>query len=172
VYEGEIDTTAVEALIAAERAEALEGNLRPQMREELRKHLFDTDQQIIRVGSQYHDEFQRVAALLRKRDGVVIIRTHPRQKDARWHDVEDMQQRMKNREGLVHSSYQRSLAPAGWQGELGEAPMAYVFAVWKEWPIWSRLKEKYDLILYQRILQSRRWIASEYGKQGMGLFRE
>jgi hypothetical protein len=77
---------------------------------------------------------------------------------------------MRNREGLINGSYQPSLAPAGWKGKPGEAPMAFVFAAWKEWPIWHRYKEKYDLLLYERVLQSRRWISEEYKKSGMKIF--
>ncbi len=172
VYEDKVDQTAVDALIAAERAEALEGRLRPKLREELRMHLFDTDQQIIQIGSQFYEEFQRIAALLRKKDGVVVIHTHPKEKDIRWPEVQAMRQRMKKREGLVHTSYQPSLAPPGWKGRPSEAPMAIVFVDFKEWPIWRRLKEKYDLILYQRVLRARRWIAAEYGRKGMRAFQD
>ncbi len=172
VYEDEIDQGTVEALIATDRAEALEGRLRLELREDLRKHLFDIDQQIIQIGWQSHDEFQRVAALLRERDGLVVIRTHPREKDPRWPEVQAMMKRLNQKEGLVHASYQRSLAPSGWKGKPSEEPLAYVFAAFKEWPIWHRYKEKYDLALYQRILQSRRWIAAEYGKRGMSIFQD
>ena len=172
VYEGDVDQRTVEALIAAERAEAFEGKLRPAARAQLRKHVFDTDQQIMEVGAQYHDEFERVSALLRQQEGVVVIRTHPRENDPRWPEVEAMQQRMKNREGLISGTYQPSLAPTGWKGKPEEAPMAFVFAAWKEWPIWHRYKEKYDLLLYQRVLQSRRWISAQYKKQGMDLFHQ
>lgn len=171
VYEGDVDQQTVEALISAQRAEALEGKLGKTSQEALRKSLFDTDQEIMEVGEQYHDEFQRVSALLRQGDGVVVIRTHPREKDPRWPEVIAMQQRMKNREGLISGTYQPSLAPTGWKGKPEEAPMAFVFAAWKDWPIWQRYKEKYDLLLYQRVMQSRRWISVEFEKNGMKMFR-
>jgi len=72
--------------------------------------------------------------------------------------------------GLISGTYQPSLAPPGWKGKHGEAPMAFVFAAWKEWPHLHRYKEKYDSLLYQRVLQSRRWISAEYKKSGMKIF--
>jgi hypothetical protein len=130
VFRGELSVDAVNSVIAAQRAESLDKRLREGPAARLRESLFDVDQEILQLADQYREEYERIGAELRSRStGGVVVRTHPRETDVAWPEVEKMITRVRRGEGLLCGKYTEQVQSQG-----KEPPLIYVFIAWDEWP--------------------------------------
>jgi hypothetical protein len=170
VFRGTVSRQAVETLVRSAAAEALAGKLSEQTRRNLADHVSRLDEQIVDVGLQYHAEYLAAGQQMEEEPGNhVVIHARPHEKDARWAEVVALKARLKRSEGLLYCEPYRA-SKVRYEATDPNVPFVYAFLAWERWHILERYKEKYNALLYKRLLATRKWIEESYACDGMQIF--